>query len=186
MGNFAKELNKMADEAKGKSENVLSKDEFIANRIRQYTRDIKDLCKQSAGNGSRSLKGFFVPTRQDNNYDVSTDDSYIIDKPKNLISKKPGKNALSGGLRGGNEEIQSARIYLFDGWSYDKPITFAVDSNMIEKVRLGVVRNLSKEGFKKLNIEHLNGPIYKTKEVLFSEIIVQSGTASYFYLDIAW
>lgn len=186
MGDFAKELNKMADEAKGKSKNVLSKDEFIANRIRAYTDNIKELCTKSARSGSRALTGFFVPERKDNNYEVSVDDAYIIDKPKNLINKKPWKNALYGGLKGGNEELRYARINLFDGWDYSKPITFSVDDNMIEQVRLGVIKSLSGEGFKKINIEHLKASTYKIKEVLFSEIIVQSGTASYFYLDIAW
>jgi|GEM_PF-3037311 len=186
---FADELNAKANAFDKKANDYLSESEFIANRVKQYTADIKSLCTAAAKRGQRSIKGFFVPERTDYNYETTTDGPYLREVPKSLIDKKPYKNPKYGNLISGNRDICDAVINLFDGKSYAKPINyknFTVDGDMIEKVRVGVLKNLTAEGFKRLQIEHLTGKSYGLKKVLLSEVITVTGTSHYLYLDIAW
>ena len=182
---FAGDLNAKVDSYYEKERDVLTEEEFVADRVRQYTSDIKTLCNEQAERGMKGLKGFFVPERTDYDYITTTDGPFILDKPKSLIGKKPYKN-MCGGLYEGNLCLDQAGIYLFDGKNYGKRVACQADSAAIEKVRVGVLSNLAGEGFRRLEIEHLTGPVYGLQKILFSEVIATVGTKHYFYVDIAW
>ena len=183
---FADELNSKVNDFNAKAADVLTENEFIAIKTKQYTLQIKQLCTAQANQGKKSLRGFFVPETIDHNYETTTDGPCILDEPKSLIDKKPSKNSLYGGIYGGNLSLIPASIYLFDGKDYGKPAHFKVDGAMIEKVRAGVLSNLAGEGFTKLVIEHLTGPRYGLQKLLFNEIVTTVGANHYFYVDIAW
>ena len=94
---------------------------------------------------------------------------------------------MYGGIKGGNLEVVSANINLFDGkFKSDQTVNIKVDPAMIEKVRSGIVKNLSGEGFKKLSIEPLTGTMYALKKGLLGESVTASGTAHYYYVEIEW
>lgn len=187
MANFSDKLNSTVNQYNDKKNKAaLTRSQFIDHRIRQYTEDIKEICMNAAQSGQRSIKGFFVPGRTDYNYETTVDSAYVIDVPKNKKDEKPSKN-MYGGIFGGNIAVSAARIYLFDGkFSADQTVNIKVDPAMIEQVRVGMVKNLSSEGFRKLSIEPLTGNVYDLKKSILGEHIALCGTAQYYYVDIEW
>lgn len=188
MANFRDKLDSEVKQYnQKKNDAALTETQFIDHRISQYTADIKELCLKYAQRGQRSIKGFFVPGRTDYNYETTVDDAYVIDVPKSVKDKKPSKNTMYGGIKGGNLEVVRANINLFDGkFKSDQTVNIKVDPAMIEKVRSGIVKSLSTEGFKKLSIEPLTGTTYALKKGLLGESVSASGTAHYYYVEIEW
>lgn len=192
---FAESLNAEVNGFYKREMDVITDDEFVLIKVKQYTEQIKQLCVNAARGGQRGLRGFFVPERKDCNYEVTYDGPLMFDKPRNLIYKRPIKSMDRCGracLAGGAYDLERANIYLFDGLEYGKPVACAgrmTDGTMnalVEKVRVGIINNLSCEGFGKLEIEHLRGPRYALKKHLLMELVSVVGSSNYLYVDIAW
>lgn len=190
---FADDLNSKVNEFNRKNNDVITDDEFVLIKVKQYTEQIKQLCSSEAALGRKTLCGFFAPERMDCSYDVTFDGPFILNFPKSIKDEKPKKTMNLSGytmLAGGATEIKRAGIHLYDGLEYGRPIACAakgaVDSAMIEKVRVGIIKELSIAGFKKLEIANLTGPFYSLRKVLLTEMVSDVGTIHYFYVDIAW
>ena len=197
---FADDLNKQVGVYNDKQRNRPTVNDFLNDRIKAYTNDIKQLCTSYAQMGKRRIRGFFQPQRTDYNYETTISGPFMIDKPIELINRRPSrfkKNSFGAYSMDGAYELRSADINFQDGQHlYDNKgeiyppgyIDFSnpVSSSTIEYVRNGIIQNLSNAGFTRLEINHLTGPKYDVQKVVFKEGIVKTGECHYFFIDIEW
>ena len=102
--------------------------------------------------------------------DVTVCGPNIVEGPRSLVDQKPIIETFSN--------VQ----YL----SYDVNLPSYPPINTDERVRIGVLNNLSHEGFKKLEIEHLKGDVHDIKKGIFRDSVIVVGQRDYYYVDIEW